>query len=244
MKQRRLSTATVEPLPPGLVPSRAELRGSRVRVEPLCAQQHGDSLYRASHGDAAAECVWHYMPYGPFADRAAFRVWLRACSANLDPIFYALHDLRSGTAQGMASYLRVDASNGCIEMGHIWFAPSLQRTAQATEALYLLMRYALEELRFRRLEWKCNALNIASRRAALRLGFRYEGIFYQAAVVKGRNRDTAWYSLLDCEWPTARKTLERWLAADNFDSAGRQRSSLASLNQVEHKLAEEPTGGC
>ena len=146
-----------------------------------------------------------------------------------DPLFFAIVDPATGEAAGMASYLNIVPANGCIEIGHIWFAPPLQRTRAATEAIFLLMRHVFDDLRYRRLEWKCDALNAPSRRAAGRFGFTYEGTFRQHMIVKGRNRDTAWFALLDRDWPTVRAAFERWLAPGNFDPGGRQRSALAAL---------------
>ena len=146
-----------------------------------------------------------------------------------DPLFFAIVDPATGEAAGMASYLNIVPANGCIEIGHIWFAPPLQRTRAATEAIFLLMRHVFDDLRYRRLEWKCDALNAPSRRAAGRFGFSYEGTFRQHMIVKGRNRDTAWFALLDRDWPRVRAAFERWLAPANFDPAGSQRSALAAL---------------
>jgi RimJ/RimL family protein N-acetyltransferase len=240
MSKRQLSNATVRRLPTCLVPPRSAIHGRHVRLEPLSPDSHAAALYAVSHGDPVTEELWHYLPYGPFADASAFDSWVRSCAAGLDPIFYTIHDLSADAPRGMASFLRIDAAVGSVEIGHIWFAPTLQRRRQATEALYLMMHLSLEELGYRRLEWKCDALNTASRRAALRLGFRFEGVFYQCRISKGRNRDTAWYSLLDHEWPQARQHLQQWLADDNFDDAGRQRQSLGTLNQVESQLRDEP----
>ena len=144
-------------------------------------------------------------------------------------MFFAIVDLASGAASGMASYLNIVPANGCIEIGHIWFAPPLQKTRAATEAIFLMIRHAFEDLAYRRVEWKCNSLNEASKRAARRFGFTYEGTFRQHMVIKGRNRDTAWFAMLDHEWPAIRAAFERWLDPDNFDAAGRQRKSLAAL---------------
>jgi len=226
---RPLSGDPVAPLPAGLLPTRQPLAGGTVRLEPVDPGRHAAELYAASHGVAGGEALWRFLGYGPWADLAIFQAWLRDCAAVHDPLFYAIRDGAGGRACGMASYLNIVAKNGSIEIGHIWLAPMLQRTRAATEALFLLMRYAMDDLRYRRLEWKCDALNAPSRRAARRLGFRFEGIFHQHMVVKGRNRDTAWYSILDGEWPAVRATIETWLAASNFDEAGRQRRALSDL---------------
>jgi RimJ/RimL family protein N-acetyltransferase len=205
-----------------------------VRLEPLDPARHGDELYAASHGDPDTERLWRYLPTGPYPNRAAFDRWLAECAASADPLFFAGRDLRSdsgsGQAAGMASYLNIEPAHGSIEIGHIWFSPSLQQSRGTTEALYLLLRHALDDLGYRRMEWKCDALNAPSRAAATRLGFSFEGIFYQHRVVKGLNRDTAWFSILDGEWPPLRANFEAWLSPGNFDETGRQRRSLRELN--------------
>ena len=219
----------VQPLPSGRAPERTPIKGAYARLEPADPAAHAESLYRLSHGKTEDAALWTYLAYGPFADQAAFERWLEERSRSSDPLFFAIIDQSAGHAAGMSSYLNIAPANGCIEIGHIWFAPPLQRTRVATEAIYLMCRYVFDELDYRRLEWKCDALNAASRRAALRFGFTYEGTFRQHMIVKGRNRDTAWFSMLDGEWPAIRGAFERWLAADNFDAAGRQRSSLSAL---------------
>lgn len=228
---RPLSGEKVSPLPSGLIPARAPLEGTGVRLEPIDPNRHAEELYAASHADDRAREVWRYMAYGPFDTLDGFRGFLRDCAAQMDPIFYAIRDKSVGTAKGVASYLNIAAKNGSIEIGHIWFGPALQRTRAASEAMYLMLRYALDDLRYRRMEWKCNALNEASRRAALRLGFRFEGIFYQHQIVKGHNRDTAWYSIMDHEWPALRANMEAWLAPTNFDAKGHPKQSLTTLNR-------------
>ena len=222
----------VDPLPPGLRPARDVFEGRYARLEPLDPGSHGAALYAVSHADEAARRVWDYLPYGPFATEATFRAWVSDQSAAVDPLFYAIRDRQSDSLGGVASYLNVEPEQGTIEIGHIWFGPALQKTAAATEALFLLLRHALDDLGYRRMEWKCNALNAASRRAAVRLGFAFEGIFYQHRIVKGHNRDTAWYSILDGEWPAIRTNFATWLAPDNFDGSGRQRRSLTDLNRA------------
>ncbi|MEZ5450761.1 MAG: GNAT family protein [Thiolinea sp.] len=166
------------------------------------------------------------MPYGPFATLAAFQDWLRASALGDDPLFHAIIDLNTGKAVGVATLMRIDPANGSIETGHIHYSPLLQRKPAATEAMYLLMRRVFDELGYRRYEWKCNALNAASRQAALRLGFQFEGIFRQMQVVRGHNRDTAWFSIIDREWPAIKTALEHWLDPANFDTHGCQLSSL------------------
>ena len=235
---RPLSGEPLMPLPTGMLPARQALDGQSVRLEPIDPARHAAELYAASHGVAGGEELWRFLSYGPWAEIGPFQSWLRDCAATHDPLFYAVREAGSGKARGMASYLNIVPKNGSIEIGHIWRAPALQRTRAATEALFLLMRYAMDDLRYRRLEWKCDALNEPSRRAARRLGFRFEGIFHQHMVIKGRNRDTAWYSILDREWPARRATIETWLKPENFDADGRQRRALSDLQR-----ADAATGG-
>ena len=210
-------------------PARAPLTGSRIRLEPLAAEHHGAGLFAASHGPGADPALWRYLPYGPFAGAEAFAAWLAGLERSGDPLFFALVNTAGGRPLGMASYLRITPEHGCIEIGHIWLGAELQRTAAATEAMYLLARHAFEALGNRRLEWKCDAANARSRRAAERLGFTFEGVFRRHMVVKGRNRDTAWFSMLDSESPRVRAGFERWLEPANFDADGRPRASLAAL---------------
>ncbi|MBA4706772.1 GNAT family N-acetyltransferase [Aquitalea aquatica] len=208
-------------------PQPVVLQGQYCQLEPLSVARHGEALYAAMQRDVAG-ANWSYLPYGPFGDLASYQQWLSSKEGLADPQFYAIVDAGSGQAVGLASYLRIDPANGVIEVGHLNFSPLLQRTPAATEAMYLLMRHAFE-LGYRRYEWKCNALNLPSRRAAERLGFLFEGLFRQAMISKGRNRDTAWYSILDGEWPMVRQKLEQWLSSDNFDAAGQQRQALAAM---------------
>ncbi|WP_099903075.1 GNAT family N-acetyltransferase, partial [Methylobacterium frigidaeris] len=175
------------------------------------------------------EALWQYMAAGPFDDREAFRAYLAACEASADPLFYAILDARTGKAIGHASLMRIDRANRVIEVGNILYTPALQRTPGATEAMRLLAGYVFD-LGYRRYEWKCNALNAPSRSAAQRLGFSYEGLFRQAVIVKGRNRDTAWFSMLDGEWPQIRQGFDRWLDPGNLD--GGQRLRLGALNRA------------
>jgi len=217
-------------MPSGKPPPRAAMHGTYVRLEPVNVEAHAEELYERSHSPDPEGTLWTYLPYGPFADLAAFRDWLGDRARSEDPLFFTVIDLQSGKASGMVSYLRITPEMGVIEIGHIWFAPTLQKTPGATEAIFLLARLIFDELDYRRLEWKCNALNEASRRAALRFGFSFEGIFRQHLIVKGRNRDSAWYSMLDSEWPAVKANMERWLAPENFDAEGKQRSALSDLN--------------
>jgi RimJ/RimL family protein N-acetyltransferase len=213
---------------PATAPDRSALNGHLVRLETPDPDRHAESLFNSSHV-AGAEGLWDFMSYGPFAGLDEFTTWLKERAASSDPLFFAVVDLKSMLALGMASYLRIVPEHGVIEIGHIWFAPAIQRTRQATEAIFLLASHAFDELGYRRLEWKCNSLNESSRRAAERFGFTFEGVFRQHMIVKGRNRDTAWYSITDGEWPLRRAAFEAWLAADNFDGTGRQSRSLSAV---------------
>jgi len=186
-------------------------------------------LFAAGRVDADGR-TWTYLPYGPFATEQDYRVWLRATCLGLDPLFYVVIDSARKQATGVAAYMRIQPASGSIEVGHVHFSPLLQRTPAATEAMYLMMRRAFE-FGYRRYEWKCDSLNGASRRAAQRLGFSFEGIFRQAAVYKGRSRDTAWYSVIDRDWPPLAQAFEAWLAPGNFDHEGRQRISLTELTR-------------
>ena len=229
---RSVSGHRIAQLPSGKSPERRALEGRLVILEPLEVERHAESLYLASHATVEATQIWNYLPHGPFEDLAGFEVWLGAMAVDSDRAVFAFQDKHSGRTGGMATYMDIRPSHGSIEVGYIWFAPFLQRTPQATEALFLMLRYAFDELGYRRMQWRCNALNEKSRAAALRLGFTYEGIFYQHMVVKGYNRDTAWYSILDNEWPRIRANFEAWLAPANFDAQGRQRQSLRALNAL------------
>jgi RimJ/RimL family protein N-acetyltransferase len=209
-------------LRPASPPAREVLRGDRVQLEPLDPDRHAEDLQAAATGDPH---LWDYLPYGPFEDVEAMRAHLAVQAASEDPLFFAV--VEAGRARGVVSYLRIEPAYGCIEIGHIWFGASLQRTAAATEAIYLLARHAFDTLGNRRLEWKCDAANARSRGAAERFGFTFEGVFRQHMIIKGRNRDTAWFALLDGEWPAAREAFETWLRPENFDADGRQRTPLA-----------------
>lgn len=175
--------------------------------------------------------MWTYLPYGPFDTCEAYQTWATTASQSVDPLFYAIIAGNSQQAVGVASYLRIDPAVGSIEVGHLAYSPQLQRTPAATEAMFLLMRQAFE-LGYRRYEWKCDALNAPSRAAAERLGFAFEGIFRQATIYKQRSRDTAWYSIIDSEWPALRSLFETWLAPGNFDAEGNQRQSLSELTRL------------
>lgn len=231
-RNRPPSVEAVDPLPPGLRPANTTYRGQYVQLEPLDVRRHAEELYPVSHSNPDDGSLWDYLPYGPFEDLDTFRNWLRTCSSTADPLFFAVRDQGSGRAGGVTSFLNIHPTVGSIEIGHIWFGPALQNTAAATEALYLMIRHAMDDLGYRRMEWKCNALNRPSRNAARRLGFTFEGIFYQHTIAKGRNRDTAWYSILDGEWPTIRANFQTWLDPENFHEDGRQRTSLGDMNRA------------
>ena len=228
---RPLSGRPVPNPPNGPVPARTPLLGRDVAWEPLNPAVHAAELYKAGHGSDDALRIWDYLPAGPWPDEAAFLEWLRGQAAAFDPIRYALRPHRSGVAAGMAGYLDIHPLDGVIEIGGIWFAPELQRTRTATEALFLLLSYAMDDLDYRRMQWRCNSLNVKSRNAARRLGFRFEGVFYNHMVTKGKNRDTAWYSILDDEWPEVRDLIKTWLDDDNFDATGIAQRSLSGLMQ-------------
>jgi RimJ/RimL family protein N-acetyltransferase len=227
--ERPLSGVEVGRLPSAQVPARAALVGRYVTLEPLDAVRHAGDLYEASHGSAAALRIWDYLPVGPWGSEPEYTKILRQQTARHEQIYYAIRLAEGGKACGQASFLDIQPENGVIEIGSIWFGLTLRRTRSATEALYLMLRYAMDDLGYRRMQWRCNALNAASRAAARRLGFRFEGIFYNHMIFKGRNRDTAWYSILDDEWPEVRTLIEQWLAPSNFDQDGSVRSSLAAL---------------
>ena len=216
----------VDPLPPGLVPDRRILFGRWAQLEPVSAARHGADLWAAIDGKDPDGHLWTYMGYGPFRDQETFMAWLAEREAARDPWFYALIRRDTKKAVGRGAFMRADPANGVIEIGHIWMAPELQRTREATDVIFLMMRHCFEDLRVRRLEWKCDALNAPSRRAAARFGFTHEGTFRQHFVVKGRNRDTAWFSMLDTEWPNVATGFKAWLADANFDGAGQQRQPL------------------
>jgi len=209
------------------VPSGEPMHGRFCRLERLIPDAHASSLYAANALDVEGR-MWTYLPYGPFATLESYRAWLdNACQGN-DPLFYAIIDKKSNNPIGVAAYKRIDPRNGSIEIGHLAYSPLLQRTPASTEAMYLMMEKAFS-LGYRRYQWNCNALNAASHTAARRLGMSFEGVFRQAAVFKGRNRDTAWYAVIDSEWPALREAFVRWLSPENFNDEGKQRVRLSSL---------------
>jgi RimJ/RimL family protein N-acetyltransferase len=217
---------TVDPLPPGSKPDLRPLHGRWVLLEPVSAARHGQALYESFVHDDVHGHVWTYMGYGPWENFETFAEWLKAREASRDPWFYAFVRRDTGRPCGMGAFMRCDAANGVIEIGHIWMSPSLQKTREATEAIFLMIRHCFDDLGVRRLEWKCDALNAPSRRAAERFGFTFEGIFRQHLIVKGRNRDTAWYAMLDKDWHRVRAGFESWLSPGNFDENGRQKAKL------------------
>jgi RimJ/RimL family protein N-acetyltransferase len=211
------------------------LEGRYTRLERLDPSAHAGDLFAANR---ASDAIWDYLPYGPFPEVAGYRRWVADMAALQDPFFYAIRDRTTGQAGGVASYLRITPEAGTIEVGHINLAPVLQRTRAATEAMFLMMDWAFGA-GYRRYEWKCNALNLGSRRAAERLGLSYEGVFRQAAVVKGRNRDTAWFAATDQDWPALRAAFAAWLDPANFDVGGQQRQRLAELT-APVRVASDP----
>lgn len=221
---------------PPAPPNGDVLAGRYALLAPLSAQDHAALLFRSFEGQ---DHVWDYMPYGPFSSSAQYHRWVRDHEGQGDPFFYAIQNLETGHWEGVASYLRIAPQMGSIEVGHINFSPALQKTRAASEAMYLMMQWAFEA-GYRRYEWKCNALNRGSRRAAQRFGFSYEGVFRQAAVVKGRNRDTAWFAAIDAEWPALKAAYQAWLSPQNFDAQGVQRERLGDLTALV-RAGNDPT---
>ena len=205
-------------------PEKVRLEGRFCSLVPLDVEAHGGQLWEAFSADMTG-VDWTCLPVAPIETEADFGVFLRAAEASEDPLYFTVLNAE-GRAVGHATYLRIDPANGVIEVGYIHFSPLMQRTPMSTEAMYLMMAYVFETLGYRRYEWKCDALNAPSLAAAKRLGFTFEGVFRQAVVYKGRNRDTAWLSVLDSEWPALKARFERWLDVENFDSKGRQRTRL------------------
>jgi RimJ/RimL family protein N-acetyltransferase len=217
-------------------PSRAPIAGRYCRLEPLNVERHADELY-AAYMEAPDGRDWTYLFSERPADAGAFRAYLVKNAASNDPLHYCIVAADTGKAVGTAALMRIDPVHGVIEVGSITYSPALKRTRAGTEAMYLLMRYAFDDLGYRRYEWKCDSHNAPSRAAAARYGFQYEGIFRQAIVTKGRSRDTAWFSIIDGEWPRVRRAFESWLALENFGPDGRQKHALAQLR------AALPAGG-
>ena len=232
MPQQSTTADTGRHLPgwkPAPLPQPVPLQGDSIRLLPVDPARDASDLYEAEHAADADPTQWDYLAVGPFDNPQDFSAWLKNCAASRDPLFFTVVDQHSGKPTGVLSYLAITPEHGSIEIGHIWFSARMQRTRQATEAIYLLARHAFDDLGYRRLEWKCNSLNLRSQKAALRFGFTPEGLFRQHRVFKGKNRDTAWFSMLDSEWPAQRAVFEAWLHADNFDSAGKQKKSLQQI---------------
>ncbi|WP_321934649.1 GNAT family protein [Paraburkholderia sp. J8-2] len=211
-------------------PARVTIEGRFCRIEPIDLDRHAADLFEA-YGTAADGRDWTYLFAEPFTDFAAFREYLAKAAASSDPFHYAVIDRASGKAVGTFALMRIEPVHGVIEVGSVTFSPRLKQTPVSTEAQYLLMRYVFDDLGYRRYEWKCDSLNAPSRKTALRLGFQFEGIFRQAIVYKGRNRDTAWFAIIDQDWPLVKAAFEKWLSKENFDAHGQQRASLASLRE-------------
>ncbi len=210
------------------LPPRTGLIGRTCRVEPVDVGRHSEDLF-AAYSAAPDDRDWTYLPSERPTSKAAFATYLAGMAASPDPLHYAVIESGSGKAVGTAAHMRIDPGNGAIEVGFIRWSPLMQRHVSGTEAIYLLMKRAFDELGYRRYEWKCDNLNERSRAAALRYGFRFEGVFRNAAVVKGRSRNTAWFSITDDEWPAVKTAFEEWLSPSNFDGEGRQRRILADL---------------
>ncbi len=209
-------------------PMKIKLSGNYCTLEPLDIDRHSLQLFETFQLNNQGES-WTYLPYGPFKTHQEFFNWLKIYDASEDPLFYAIIDLKTGHPVGLASYLRIVPEHGVIEVGHLHFSALLKRTAAATEAMYLMMKNVFDTLGYRRYEWKCNSLNQASRSAALRLGFQFEGVFRQSNIFKGYNRDTAWYSIIDSEWPALKIKFQKWFDPSNFDINGNQFSRLQEI---------------
>ena len=226
MAERRFGAPVGDWTPPAR-PGPEAIEGRYARLERLDPARHGQDLHAAN---LMNDAIWDYLPYGPFTELAGYLAWAEAMAVKEDPFFYAVVDLSTGRAGGVASFLRIEPAAGSIEVGHINLAPALQRTRAATEAICVMMGWAFEA-GYRRFEWKCDALNLPSRRAAERYGMSHEGVFRQATVVKGRNRDTAWFAAIDKEWPALKTAHDAWLDPANFDGEGVQRQKLSGLTR-------------
>lgn len=226
---RPVSGAVVERLPSALVPAHLSLKGRYVELTPMNAAVHGADLYDASHGSDEALHIWDYLMDGPWPDLEAYSQMLRQRTSMLDRVYFAIRPLDEGTFCGQASFLDTNGQNGVTEIGDIWFGLPLRQTRAATEALYLMIAYAMNDLGYRRMQWRCNAQNNKSMAAAERLGFRFEGIFYNHLIYKGKNRDTAWFSILDDEWPELDGIFRQWLHPSNFGADGVARTSLSEM---------------
>lgn len=211
-------------------PGPSRLEGRFAIVEKLDPARHGAALWKAFQGD---DSLWTYSGNGPFRDETVFRLWLDERAVLLDPYYFAVVDKALNQATGVVTLMEIRPAMRVVEMGNIVYSQALQRTAAATEAQYLIACHVFDDLHYRRYEWKCNDLNAPSRRAAERLGFTYEGTFRQHMIIKGRNRDTAWYAMIDSDWPAILSAFEQWLAPDNFDASGRQRAGLTEIRARE-----------
>ncbi len=207
------------------LPSRTDMNGRFCRLEALNLDKHAGDLYHSFSKDANHH-KWTYLPYGPFNEYESFYLWLKDICLSTDPLFHTVIDQHTHSALGLVSYLRINPKVGVIEVGHIHFSPKLQKTIMSTEAMYLMMKRVFDELGYRRYEWKCDALNAKSRKSANRLGFTFEGVFRQATMYKGRNRDTAWYAIIDSDWPKIKYAFQNWLNPENFDESGQQKTKL------------------
>src|SRR4051812_48306003 len=223
-------------------PGRGPLEGRHVTLRPVDPASDAQDLYAVSHPPEGDLSTWTYLPDGPYESPADMRRMLDFAAGSDDPLFFTIVTRADGRPAGMASYLRITPEHGAIEIGHIWFGVTLRRTPAATEAIYLLARHVFDDLGYRRLEWKCNALNAPSRRAADRFGFTYEGVFRKQQVVKGRNRDTAWYAIVDDDWPQIKPAFEAWLAPENFDAEGHQKQGLAQFRPPTAGVGPKPSG--
>jgi len=223
MPESQTNLAHWQPVP---LPTPVTLTGRFVTLEPLSAARHAAALWQAVDGH---DPVWDFLADGPYGSEAELKAALALKETGTAARFFALIPAVTSQAAGYASYMRMDPANGVIEVGNVMFSPALQRTPAATEAMYLMARHIFEDLGYRRYEWKCNAANLPSQHAARRLGFLYEGLFRQHMIVKGKNRDTAWYAMLDSEWPARKRAFEAWLAEENFDAEGRQIRALGAF---------------
>ena len=215
----------IEPIAHIELPQRTDYKGKFITLSPVNPQTDVTELYDCSHGSVSKEQIWTYMSYGPFDSKDSMQIWLEEGAKSEDPLFFTVHHLESNQRVGMVSFLNIVSDMRRLELGHIWYSPDSQRSNVNTEAIYLMLCEAFDRLRYRRVEWKCDTLNERSRSAALRLGFKFEGVFRQHMIIKGRNRDTAWYSMMDSEWAAIKKNMEMWLY-QNPD----QQLSLTALN--------------
>ena len=217
--------AVIEPLAHVDLPRHTDYKGEFIVLSPVNPQDDAEQLYECTHGSDMKEQIWTYMSYGPFENVHSMRRWLGTRAKSSDPLFFTVHHRESKHRVGMVSFLNITSDMRRLELGHIWYAPDAQRSSVNTESVYLMLCEAFDRLKYRRVEWKCDSLNERSRLAAMRLGFQFEGVFRQHMIVKGRNRDTAWYSILDKEWADVKKNMEMWLYQNP-----NQRLSLTTLN--------------